>query len=699
MNEGVLRLADAVEERFDALDLRVTMGGEPTFIPEEPEGDEWNQGALGPEKLGYARRLAARLLGELYPGAVVMQVFGKHYPDEPLPRWVVLMLQRDDGVPLWERPAALLLDDTPGSHGDAIARTTIDQIARALGIDAASIPCVEVGEADPICGWALPLDRREGHWVSDPWPFSAGEPIELTAGESPLGLRLPLGELPEDLVRRALTVEVKDGALHIFFPPLDYQAFVPLLGAVADVAASASLEELVLCGYQPWDAEGVTQLGLAADPGVLEINLPPKARWEEYDEVLHKITTAARAEGLVTTRLHLNGQVQGTGGGAHVLFGGPSVDDNPFFRRPDLLASIVRYWQHHPSLSYLFSGQYVGPGSQAPRADETQIDRLYELETACHGVDMLDEPPDRGFLDSLFRNLMTDSSGNTHRAELCLDKLWNHASPTGLQGLVELRAFETCGDVVLQSLEALLARAILAMVAKEPRKGPLRRWGLELHDRYMLPAALASDCRQVCADLAKAGLPFEPEWLAPLYEDRFPVVGRLAIEDDVLVVQQALDPWPLMAEVSQGGATSRVVDNSTDRIQLAVSSGAVLEAHQVAVNGVVVPWCEVDGTMVAAVRYKSADGWPALHPHIPVQAPLTIEVLDTGGRVTEAARYHHWNPNGPVYEGPPRDLAEARERQRERWTPRRDLVGKTRTPRAPVSTEDERITLDLRRQP
>jgi uncharacterized protein (DUF2126 family) len=696
---SVDEFADAVESRLQAQGLRLTMGAEPTFIPEQPDAPEWNQKALGPEKLGYARRFAARLLRELYPGGVVMQVFGKQYPGESLPRWVVRIVDRDDGIALWTRPDLLCLDDRVGSNAHREARKLIGAIAAELGLGRYVLPCVEPGEAsDRPRGWVLPLDRTDAGWVSDDWPYSPHDPVVLIAAGGPIGLRLPLADLDERHLHKALTLEVADGALHLFIPPLDFDAFSALLRVIERAAAKAGLGDLVLCGYQPSGGPSVSRLGLAADPGVLEVNLPPCNRWRDYDRLLERITKAARAEGLCTSRLHLNGQVQGTGGGAHVLFGGPSIEENPFFARPDLLASIVRYWQRHPALSYFFSGQYVGPGSQASRADETLVGRLYELETACRGVDSIEGPVDRAFLDHVFRNFLTDSSGNAHRAEICIDKLWRSGAPGGLQGLIEFRAFETLPEVGMQSLVALLLRSILAMFADEPRTGDLIRFGPLLHDRFMLPAALWEDLGEICHDLTDAGLPFDRRWLEPVLDTRFAVLGRLPLLWGELVVRQALEPWPLMAEETEDGATSRMVDNSTDRVQLSLSDPALSERVRVGVNGIAVRFREVGNELVAGVRYKSASGWPALHPHVPVQSPLHVEVLDHADEVISSARYYHWNPDEDCYPDRPRSLAEAQQRRRARWKVSNAVPGIRRRVIEPQYSEDGYFTLDLRRQ-
>ena len=703
MSAPVSALAKKVESAIQGQGFVLTMGGEPTFIPRHPEGAEWNNEAMGPEKLGYARRLAARLLRERYPGGLVMQIFGKQYPGEPLPRWVVLTLHRHDGVPMWRHPEMFLLDDERGSNTDAEARRLIATIASKLDLTQYVLPCVEAGEsADAPKGWVLPLDRQNDDWVSEAWPFSRDEPVELMPGKSPIGLRLPLGKLGARHLRRALTVQVTDGVLHLFVPPLDFDGFATLLRVLERSAVERKVSGLVLCGYRPDSSPAVTSLGFAADPGVLEVNLPASRTWEEYDETLRDITEAARAEGLVTTRLHLNGHVQGTGGGAHVLFGGPSVDENPFFERPQLVGSMLRYWQRHPALSYFFSGQYVGPGSQAPRVDETLSPKLYELETACIGADAANGAADRGILDRLFRNLLTDSAGNMHLAEISIDKLWNFESPAGLQGLIELRAFETMPDVADQSLSALFVRALVAMLAAQPCTGSLVRHGARLHDRYMLPAALWEDLGEVCEDLRAAGLPFERAWLQTIFETRFPVLGRLSLPRGQVIVRQALEPWPLMAEMNSGGATSRMVDNSTDRLEFSLSDPSVLDEGQVVVNGVALRFCDFGGTLATGVRYKAAAGWPALHPHVSVQSPLQIEALDRAGRVVARAQYFYWNPEGPRYDGPPRNVEEALARRAARWRPgdaSQAASDEQCTPMEAAHCEESYYTLDLRRQP
>ncbi len=496
-------------------------------------------------------------------------------------------------------------------------------------------------------------------------------------------------------------MEARGGALEVFFPPLPVDGFRRLAALVEEAVVGLGLSGLVLCGYAPEDeGEGdLLRFGLAADPGVLEVNLPPCRTWAEYDRELRASVRAAAAAGLVMTRLGLNGAVYGTGGGSHLAFGGPGRAENPFLIKPARIASILRYWQHHPALSYLFTGRYIGPGCQAPRVDEGPSHGLPELEVACEGLERLPSPATGEQVDAFLRNLMTDCSGNTHRSEICFDKFGNRSAPNGTLGIIELRAFETLAPVASLSTVALFIRTVLARLFRRPFRRRLRRFGSDLHDRYLLPHFLWEDVEAVCAELAAAGFAFDPQWLRPVLEFRCPVLGVLNLPGGSVEVRQALEPWPLMAEESQGSATARVVDNSSDRVQVLVSDASLLERGALLVNGVELPLAPVAGGALCGLRYKCASASPALHPHVPIQSPLLFEWIDRAdGRVIAAARYHYWNPRAPVYDGPPADSREAARRRRERWRSAPDRI-KQHPPYVKGRLSPEfQSTLDLRRQ-
>lgn len=697
-------LAKAVEAKLKARDITLTMGGEPTYIVAQPDTDEWNNSAMGEQKLGYARRMTAHLIRDVYPGALAMQVFGKWYPGEALPRWNFMTLHAKKGEALWPETKRLMLDDIEGGNHPEAALALIHGIAEALGFEEQILQAFEqvTKEKDStLAGWVLPLDFEEDTWKSVKWPFDQNKPLQLFAGDSPVGLRLPLGDLPKKYLRKALSVEVRRGAIELFIPPLTLPAFRELIILMRRLINAADLSDLLLCGYAPNETQdALIVLGLAADPGVLEVNLPPSKSWHDYNKILLQCTKAAAAVELQLTKMQLNGVVYGTGGGSHLTFGGESLDTNPFMHEPKRIASVLRYWQRHPALSYFFYGQHVGPGSQAPRVDEGPRHGLYELEVACEGLEAAITPPDGMLIDQFLKNLMTDSSGNTHRAELCFDKFYNVAAPNGTLGIVEFRAFETYGRAQWMSLAALFIRSVIVRLFEFPFTESLKRFGSELHDRYFLPAFLWEDIQKICADLQAHGLPFDAEWLLPILDFRCPSVGSLNIPNGHIDVRQAFESWPLMAEEKQSSSTVRVVDNSTDRLQLTISSRSLLEKGELIINSVRVPFEEVNGVIICGLRYKCASAYPALHPHVPIQSPLQIEWLDkASGKTLAAARYYYWNPDGPVYKGRPENAEEASKRRHERWKSAPDLIGRAAKGVDPKLAPEYRFTLDLRRQP
>lgn len=697
----VQALAAQVEGYLESEGIALTMGGEPTFIPAQPDGAEWSTAAMGDEKLGYARRMSAELIRDVYPGALTMQVFGKWYPGEPLPRWNCMILHRTSGEALWPERDRLLLDDVDGCNDTKAAESLMKTVAGQLGLSEHILPAYEHSEDTKApTGWVLPLDYEEGEWVSARWPFGQGNPLTVFGGDSPVGLRLPLGELEEGTMRTALTIEVRKGAFEIFVPPLDWGGFEALIKFFSDTIQGSEFRDIVFCGYAPKaSGDALITYGLAADPGVLEVNLPPAKTWAEYDASLRNSATAADAVGLKLNKYALNGVEYGTGGGSHLAFGGETLETNPFLLEPKRIVSLLRYWQHHPALSYLFTGQYVGPGSQAPRVDEGPSHGLYELEVACEGVSGMTITPEGALIDQFYRNLLTDSSGNTHRAELCFDKFCNPSAPNGKIGIIELRAFETFPQIETMSVIGLFIRTILARLFKDPFTEPLKRFGSTLHDRYFLPAFLWEDVQAICDDLNTHGFAFDAAWLAPVLQFRCPSLGRLELADGFIDVQQAFESFPLMAEESQGTNTVRVVDNSSDRLQVTLSNPALLKGHVLLVNGVEVPFEDVDGHMISGVRYKCASAYPALHPHVPIQSPLEFEWVNQGsGETVKAARYHYWNPYAPIYEGRPQDAEEAKQRRVERWQAADDLVGRTPLSYKPKLAPEFRHTLDLRRQ-
>lgn len=700
--------AASVEGTLRSAGVLLTMGGEPTFVPLRPEGDEWRTAALGPTKLGRARAMARALVERSVPGAVILETTGKHYPGEPLPRWALLVQRWADGRPLWSDHRLLREDTGPGSATDKDARRLLTAIAVGLGLREEQVLILrETEQTDGAVGGVLPLDRAGDAWITAPWQGAVERGgVTLLPGESVAGLRLPLSRLGATDLKRAMTVEARHGAITVFLPPLLLPDYAALLAVIEGAVARTRLGPVTLAGYAPPADSAVFTIGIASDPGVLELNLAPCDTWEDFDAQLAQVYGAATATGLCARKLQFNGRQVGTGGGAHLVFGGPAGLLSPFFAFPALLPSVIRYWQHHPALSYAFTGTYLGPSSQAPRIDESTFEALYELEIACAGAETLGSPRNLPLFDLLFRDLLMDRSGNTHRAEISVDKLWNPYAPNGRLGLVEFRAFETHPDRAVQSVVGLFVRAILARLCREPFRGSFIRWGGQLHDRFFLPSFVREDLRDICADLKHHGVTFSPEWLEPALDFRFPTAGQFTLEEAehgpfAIEFRQALEAWPLLGEAPNAGTVSRTVDSSLDRLEARVSDASRLERGLLLVNGLP---CEFrptsDGGAACGIRYRAFQLTPSLQPHVPVHAPLLLEWVDLATlTVVAAARWHVWNPAHAPYPAPPADEAEAGRRRAERWQPWTATLGQQRfVPRIDFPPEG-RHTLDLRRYP
>lgn len=757
----ILHLGEQVENDLISHGVRMTMGGEPTFVSiDDMDSAQWNTAALGEHKRSLAGVLLKKMQAHFAPNSVLQYGQGKWYPGEPFPRWALACFWRPDGKPVWLDQQWLAEDGKDYGLTEEDAKRFTNTLCASLGI---STTYVRAGYEDRLyylwkesnqpsnvdwltlnlrdskhrndlvlslqrgldtpTGFALPLswNHEQKRWTGTPWYFRREE-MYLLPGNSAMGFRLPLDSLvwvaeherdvenqpcpfeeraplpdfhekaeqaPEqtvqekeplyaswyDIPRTAICIEVRQGRLHAFLPPLNYlEHYLELLAHLEKTAAKLNMP-VMLEGYEPPSDPRLKSFKITPDPGVIEVNIHPAADWQSLvanTEVLYEL---ARESRLGTEKFMLDGRHTGTGGGNHVTMGAATPTDSPFLRRPDLLRSLLTYWQHHPGLSYLFSGMFIGPTSQAPRVDEARNESLYELEIAFQ--QMPDGESQQPWLvDRLLRNLLVDITGNTHRSEFCIDKLYSPDSLSGRQGLLELRAFEMPPHARMSIMQMLLVRALVARFWKEPYKHKLVRWGTELHDRFMLPFYVEQDMKEVCEELQLAGYNFDPAWLEPFQEFRFPVYGRVQYRGIEIELRAALEPWHILGEELSNTGTARFVDSSLERLQIKVT-GLTESRYIIVCNGVEIPLRKTDvhGQYVTGIRYRAWQPPSALHPTIGVHSPLVFDIVDTwNNRSIGGCAYHVVHPGGRSYETFPVNAFEAEGRRISRFRADMDIM-------------------------
>lgn len=734
-----------VDAELDAGDVRLTIGGEPTFVSiDDMEGDEWNITADSPEKRNMGYQLLTRLEQRFAPGGLRHLGEGKWYPGEVLPRWSYTVCWRKDGQPVWRDPALFAEADSTLKLEASTANEFLQTLAQQLGVfpehilsgheDIAyhlwkegTLP-VNIEPDDPrlhdslerkhlaklldqglgkALGYVLPVQWHPVHarWVSSEWKMRRGH-LYLIPGNSPMGLRLPLDSIPwaeedekiteadpsplesapelplrqggrfadekplaiPEMCHTALCVELREGRLYVFLPPVKQaEPFLDLIAAIEHTAATLQIP-IILEGYPPPYDLRLDQIKVTPDPGVIEVNVHPSDSWTELVGKTEGIYEDARQTRLGTEKFLLDGRHTGTGGGNHITLGGKTPADSPFLRRPGLLRSLITYWQHHPGLSYLFSGLFIGPSSQAPRVDEGLDDRLHELDIAFRQLPKEDNPSP-WLVDRILRNQLTDLTGNTHRAEFCIDKLYSPDGPAGRLGIVELRAFEMPPHARMSLLQQLLIRALIAKFWKEPYHHPLVHWGTALHDRFLLPHFVQEDLREVTGDLRAAGFAFEAQWFDPFLEFRFPRYGTQQIGHVRMELRFAIEPWHVLGEEAAAGGMARYVDSSAERLQIKVS-GLTEERHVLSCNGRRFPLTPtgVNGEYVSGIRYQAWAPWSAMHPTLQPQTPLVFDLVDLWNkRSLGGCTYHIVHPGGRSYDSFPVNAFEAESRRVSRF--------------------------------
>ena len=743
--KAIYDLGFKVDEKLEAGDVRLTMGGEPTFISiDDMESEQWNTIADGPHKRDLAGDLSKRLLHRFGKGGMLHHTQGKWYPGEPLPRWEIGLYWRKDQKPIWneEKWFAGFTEQTDVDKKQA--NTFLQTLTTYLGcsdkmvtpvyedtfyflweqgnlpldVDPANMDLKETSVKSKIeevlnqspnepTGFILPLGHYEGKWISNNWEVRRKK-LFLIPGNSPIGFRLPLNsliidptipsmpifepdlfELKKDLpptaksakkiktvkkqkgqpfVRTAICAEVREGKLYLFLPPTDdIKAFLELISAI-EATAKELKQPIIIEGYDPPRDNRIEVLKITPDPAVIEVNVHPVKTWQELTGNTLALYEEAKQSRLGTEKFQLDGRLTGTGGGNHVTLGGATPADSPLLRNPKLLQSLLTFWQHHPGLSYLFSGAFIGSTSQAPRVDEARVENLYELEIAFQQIPKDGEVP-FWMTDRLFRHMLTDLTGNTHRAEFCIDKLYSPDSASGRLGILELRAFDMPPHAQMSLMQNLLVRTLVAWFWEKPYEQKLVRWGTQLHDKFLMEHFVREDIKDIVAQLNDAGFEFKEEWFDPFFEFRFPLLGLTKVKSFDLELRMAIEPWNVLGEEMSGGGTSRYVDSSLERVQIKVSDFQE-ERYVITCNGIKVPLVAtgVKGEYVAGVRYKAWAPFSALHPTIPVDTPLVFDVVDTWNqRSVGGCTYFVAHPGGLAYDTYPVNSYEAESRRINRF--------------------------------
>lgn len=811
--QDVLELGEKVDQRMIKNDMRLTMGGEPTFVSvDDYESDQWNYGAVGEDKYNRCLDLAKSLLPTCSPGSLLHCGQGKWYPGESLPRWAMSIYWRKDREPIWENPKYLADPNKDLGHTQEDAKKFMILLCEKLNVRSDDIisayedklyyvwkegklpPDVDAvdnkldNEEDrdrlrrvftegiqSSVGFVLPIQKGEGEdgdscWQSGMWLVrgprknkknlskkvssdstkseqEAMRKITLIPGDSPIGLRLPLDSLdtsmPEpflaptdpmdpdvpdlprhkiwredlghserrddsnqnpqirsdfrhsNLIKTALTCQAKDGVLRFFMPPVRHlEDYLELLAAVESVCASTDIP-VVIEGYIPPVDSRIEVMKVTPDPGVIEVNVAPAHNWAELVHNTRELYDHAKLCRLGTEKFMVDGRHTGTGGGNHVVVGAATPSDSPFLKRPDLLRSVLAFWNNHPSLSYLFSGMFIGSTSQAPRIDEGRVEAIDELELAMLQFNCFDSPSP-WMVDRWFRNLLTDLTGNTHRSEICMDKLFSPDSSTGRLGLIEFRGFEMPPHAEMSLVQQLLVRAILLMLWEKPYTAKLKRHGTALHDRYLLPMVVREDFSEVLHELKLSGIGFKESWFNSQFEFRFPVAGTVKVDQSIIELRQAIEPWNVLGEEPAAGGTARSVDSSLERLQIMVKN---FDPEKVAlsVNGYRLPLKQWSGdTYFIGLKYRAWQPPHCLHPAIPVHAPLSFDLVNIEQeKALGGCCYYTSHPGGASYETRPVNALSAEARRKERFTTFGHTPGRMKLKSLPDVVQ-HRYTVDLR---
>ncbi len=694
------------DQLLTSRDITVWCGTEPTFTDRFSEAPEWTNAALGGRKAERAEALLA-LLGREWQG-IALRTVGRQYPEEDRPRWNLGIYQRRAGDTHWQGPpdpSALHLATSappPLQLSPETLRQFQSQLSTQLRQRYPQVKAFNGIDGSLRVWYALKADDTQP--TPDP---------EALSRHSVHAQKIPLQGLHDDLAKQGIGLLILDRIETHFgtsprleLPALDTAAdFLELLSLIERAAIDAGLESLILAGYPPPVDASVAWTTITPDPAVIEINMAPYPSVSDLLHAKRALYKATASLGLAPYRLHYNGDVADSGGAGQITLGGPSPEESPFLREPQLLPRLIRYCNQHPALSYLFSHDYVGGSGQAVRADERGTDAFAELELALALLARETDPTPKRVWTGLAQ-FMTDSCGNSHRAELNIEKLWNALLPDrGMQGLVEFRAMRMQHSPERAAALAALLRAVIARLTTTAFDDSLIEWGTTLHQRFALPYYLQQDLQRILQDLDSHGFGLAAPIVDQLTDNRSREWVHIDHKGCRLHIHRALEFWPLVGDVgSQSMGDSRLIDSSTARLEFQLRPSAAdtagFERWQLTIDDYRIPLRREHDPMgpllIFGLRYTSFVPWLGLHPSLTASDPLRLTLSHPDLSDALQIELYHWRPDHAPYDGLPKDLAEAQLRRAQRCLTRQCARPEPDAVRSPPAVACSDYLLDLR---
>jgi uncharacterized protein (DUF2126 family) len=701
-------LASAIENHDRAIagsGVEIWIGSEPTFTLRSSEEPQWLSQALGGDKQAYAEQMAHALF-KRHPGSVLLRSVGRQYNKEKRPRWCYGLFERRDKVPVWHGPPDPLVYKQKKVTAGSLEsfRYALEQAFCQRQWHCKNLSALNSDAENRLL---VRLDANDLDAISENDPRLARSSIHrLKIPETGL-----LDALAEEgyylflITRTMISPDVASLCVELpAFKKLD--DFLQCLSLLSDAALQEELQQLVVQGFPPPVDSTVSWTTITPDPAVIEINQAPQPDISHFHEANKTLFAIADDLGLSPYRLHYNGNISDSGGGGQFTLGGRSAGGSPFFVAPSLLPRLVRYINLHPSLSYLFATNYVGSASQSPRPDENTRDSFHELVITLEQLERQAEISPE-LLHASLAPFLADASGNSHRSELNIEKLWNPFLPLrGCLGLLEFRAFRMPYSPQRSVSLSILLRSIAAMLVNNDVVDYLHDWGDELHDRFALPFFLYQDLKYVLDDLQRTGFGLDPMIQKELLSDPDRPCWTTSFGGCQLTIRPAIEFWPLVGDVaSQEGGGSRLVDSSTQRMQISLQAqengDLPLAGWQLQITRFKIPLHEVkdeNGVLrLAGLRYRDFIPWRGLHPAIQSSSPITLYLFHAQMDDALEIMLHNWRVDNTPYDGLPSHLDDAAQRRAERLVvtciQRQDIPPAMSVPSNAVNG----FTLDLRR--